>query len=109
MIHDIKKYTCDSCGKNLPTFRNQINIVTDKNKDSPFWERLHVKIEFNHGLGNTGDVDDADLCQKCARNLLRDAARRVALGERVSKGVETVEQQGWLTKKGWLIKEEKGK
>lgn len=86
------KYSCDRCGKRLPTFNNHIVIQTNKNGDDDYrtyWERFRVTIEYHHGVHNNGERGPADLCQPCAVALLTDALKRVKDGERLSEGVES--------------------
>lgn len=93
--HTETKYSCDNCGKRLPTYSNHVVIVTEKDDNSYAWSRLCVTIEHHHGSHNEGKKDPADLCKKCAVALLTDAANRVKRDERVSKGVETSCQLGF--------------
>lgn len=87
--HTEQKFTCDRCGKSLPTYNNTIAIVTSNRERSIGWSRLRVTIQHHHGSHNNGKTESADLCQKCAVFLLNDAAQRVEKGERLSAGVET--------------------
>lgn len=94
MKHTTENYNCDKCGANLKTSRNALNIVTTLS-DSLFWSRLHVKIKLHSGMHNDGKWEDADLCKKCAIELLSDALKRVRKGERATAGAEEVEQKQW--------------
>lgn len=85
---------CDNCRKNLKSCRNNLNIVTFKEKTFG-WSRLCVKIEHQHGVNNDITIDPADLCPTCAIELLQDAVKRIQAGERVTKGIESSEQEGW--------------
>jgi len=95
MIHKIEEYTCDNCGKDLPTCDNNMEIVTSKSEHNIGWSRLHVVIQHHHGSHNDGDIENADLCQKCAVKLLTDALRRVKNGERTTAGVGSSDQGSW--------------
>lgn len=87
-------FSCDNCGKDLPTSKNQMNICTSKSEDL-FWRRLHVKIELRSGVNNVANTDNADLCQDCAIVLLTDALKRVKKGERATKGTESMYHEEW--------------
>jgi hypothetical protein len=76
------KYHCDKCGKELPTFKNSLNIVISK---------LHVRIQHRP----CGETYDADVCQPCAIALLEDALKRVKAGERATKGSESIYEERW--------------
>lgn len=89
------EYFCDKCGSKLPTFMNQMVIVTDVGQHSSSWSRLHVIIEHHHGSHNNGKTEKADLCQKCAITLLEDALQRVKAGERMTAGVEDPKERKW--------------
>jgi hypothetical protein len=86
-----EEYSCDKCGKKLRTHGNQVAIQTDLTKewDNP-WSRLRVVIEHHHGYHNDGEVNPADLCQKCAIEILTDALKQVKSGVRMTKGVQSV-------------------
>lgn len=90
----IEKYYCDKCKKELSTWHNNLEIVTSLT-DGSLWSRLHVKIEYHHGVGNDFKKDEADLCQECAVELLSDALNRVRKGERATAGVESPTKQTW--------------
>lgn len=85
---------CDNCGKSLPSYMAQLNIVTPKQEDNP-WKRLHVLIKTRTGYHNRSEESNSDLCKKCAIALLEDAVKRIKLGERTSPGVEEVEKGTW--------------
>lgn len=96
MRHQIEKYNCDKCGKELPGHRNSLNIVTSMCEDSYGWARLHVRIKLRSGIHNDASTTDADLCQQCAIALLKDALNRVRMGERATKGAEDSNEGKWL-------------
>ena len=89
-------YRCDDCGNGLPSSKNTLAIVTEKNSSSLGWSRLRVKIEHRYGSQSHGEMEDAELCQSCAIKLLEDALRRVKLGERATKGSESVYEGRWI-------------
>lgn len=90
--HTQTEYSCDRCGKSLSTYSNDLDICTSLQEGTTsYWARLHVKIEHHSGMNNNGSHRPADLCKTCTELLLRDAARRVHEGERVSAGVRTIE------------------
>jgi len=89
-------YHCDDCGRELPTFKNALAIVTEKDGSNIGWSRLRVRIEHAHGSHNHGETEDAELCQSCAIKLLEDALRRVRSGERATKGSESIYQESWI-------------
>jgi hypothetical protein len=94
--HQIIRWSCDNCGKELPSSSNNLNIATDKSTGSYFWERIHVLIERRHGSQNNGASDNADLCQTCAIAILTDALERVVKGERTTARFGgSSEQRGW--------------
>jgi hypothetical protein len=88
-------YACDKCGKKLPSSSNSLNIVTELIEGGQWWSRLHVYIVNRHGLHNDATENDADLCKKCAIEILTDALERVKKGERATAGTETSDQKGW--------------
>jgi hypothetical protein len=92
--YETTTFSCDNCGKLLPTCQNKVEIVTSKSENS-FWRRLHVRIELKSGVNNNGTTEDADLCKACAIKLLEDAAARVKKDERLTAGVEHAEQSKW--------------
>ena len=94
MQSNIVMCSCDNCGKKLKTCNNHLNIVTSKS-ESCVWRRIHVKIENVSGVNNNAETRNADLCQKCAVQLLKDAIKRIESGERVSAGMGHVDQQRW--------------
>jgi hypothetical protein len=87
-----EEYCCDKCGKKLPTHGNQVAIQTDLTKewDNP-WSRLRVTIEHRHGMHNDGKTEVADLCKKCATDLLTNALKQVKSGVRMSAGIDSTE------------------
>jgi uncharacterized protein YlaI len=87
-------YHCDKCGKKLDTSGNTMDIVTSL-YETMCWSRLHVTIIHRHGMHNDWQADKADLCQKCAIDLLTDALKRVKSGERATKGTQDSEQKDW--------------
>lgn len=89
------KYYCDLCSRKLPTFKNNLTIVTEKNSSSAFWSRLSVKVDYCSGVHNDGTTRDAELCKPCAVRLLTDALKRVKAGERATKGSESSDLEGW--------------
>jgi len=88
-----EEYNCDKCNKRLPTDGNEIVIQTDLTKEweNP-WSRLRVTIEHYHGYHNDSETEPADLCQKCAIEVLTDALKKVKSGVRMTAGVETIKE-----------------
>lgn len=89
----LTEYSCDNCGRVLPSASNHVVINTDIRTDSAAWSRLRVTVHHHHGSHNDGNVHPADLCKSCAVALLTDALARVREGERVSAGVDAIEMQ----------------
>lgn len=92
----IETHNCDKCGGDLPTSKNSLDIVTSVTEGSGAWARLHVKIMLHHGINNSSRTEDADLCQRCAIELLKDALQRVRMGERSTAGTENSLQGNWV-------------
>jgi hypothetical protein len=92
--HISTTYTCERCGCKLKTCRNSMAIVTSL-KESAWWSRLHVQILHIHGIDNSSEVEQAELCQSCTIWLLSDALERVRKGERATKGTEASVQRNW--------------
>lgn len=88
-------YHCDHCEKKLKYYSNSLDIMTTKRDGSIGWSRLNVKVEHHHGSHNDEEVDQAELCKKCAIELLEDALKRVRKGERATKGTESSDEEGW--------------
>lgn len=95
-----ERYRCDNCGKSLKTHDNHVVIQTEKEgyetTGSAYWSRIRVVIEHHHGVHNDGKKEKADLCKKCTIEILKDALARVRKGERMSKGIESIEKLGFL-------------
>ena len=89
------KYTCDHCGKALPTFKNNLDIAISKSESNIGWSRLHIKIEHHHGSHNDGQRDDADVCQECAIKLLTNALEQVKKGVRATQSTESIYEEAW--------------
>lgn len=89
-----KTYFCDLCSKKLKTYSNNLNIKTSLSEDT-VWSRLHIFIKHYSGIHNDVDIRDADLCKKCAIDLLKNAIERINKNERVSKGAEDIDELGW--------------
>lgn len=88
------KYYCDKCNETLNSYRNSLNIRTSLSEKS-YWKRLHIVIKHISGVHNDSETRDAELCKKCAIELLKDAIKRVISGERMSAGVENIEMGKW--------------
>lgn len=88
-------YNCDKCKKKLKTSQNNLTIVSNEKEGPAVWSRFCVLIEYHHGIHNDATRENADLCQKCAIELLADALKRVKAGERASAGTEEIEKQKW--------------
>jgi hypothetical protein len=89
-------YTCDRCGKKLPTFANKVAIVTKLNPpEDKWWRRIILEFSYHHGFNNGGEQSSADLCKPCTLWLLRDSIKRITAGERITKGYQSIEQKGW--------------
>ena len=91
---EVISFSCDKCGKYLPTYRNSMDIMTSL-RETGSWSRLHVQIIHRHGFDNNATVEQADLCKTCAENLLADALKRVRAGERATEGTESSGQEKW--------------
>lgn len=90
------KYYCDKCHKDLKGYGgHHVNIRTRTLEMTSLWQQLHVQIFYAHGNNNDGDKKEADLCQRCAIEILKDALERVQAGERVTKGVQDSKQLDW--------------
>lgn len=83
------EFSCDNCGDVLPTSSNDVVIQTDK-ECVVGWKRLRVVIRRFEGVDNHAQDSPADLCQKCATELLADAVKRVTSNERITAGVRTI-------------------
>lgn len=87
-------YNCDNCDRTLKTGDNELNIMTSKSESS-YWKRLHLRILVKSGMNNDCTEEDADLCKKCAIDLLEDALRRVKSGERTTAGTASIDAEKW--------------
>jgi hypothetical protein len=88
--YKVTRYTCDKCGGKLSSDSNVI-IQTTICEDWYSWSRLKVTIEHHYGMHNDGKTEPADLCKKCTVELLKDALKRVQEGERISAGIDGIE------------------
>jgi hypothetical protein len=95
-------YYCDNCHKKLTTCDNTLCISTEKDSFGHSWSRLKVKIQNHHGYHNDGKVDDAELCQKCAIDILADALKKVKAGIRATIGTESIYEEKWHNSKSAL-------
>ena len=70
MIHKIEEYTCDNCGKDLPTCDNNMEIVTSKSEHNIGWSRLHVVIQHHHGSHNDDDIENCRLVSEVRSQIV---------------------------------------
>lgn len=96
MTYTENKFACDKCKKKLKTCNNDCVIVTDIGPSgSRFWAILKISIDHVSGFNNDADHRKAELCKTCAIEMLKDAIKRIKAGERITKGEQESEQQGW--------------